>query len=53
MNLLKTLFILLALIISCAVAYGIGIKSIDLVLDAGQWLLLATLSLTFMHTARI
>lgn len=53
MKLLKTMFILLALLMSCAVTYGIGIKSIDLVLDAGQWLLLSTLSLTFMHTARI
>lgn len=53
MKLLKTMFILLALLMSCAIAYGIGIHSIDLVLDAGQWLLLSSLSLTFMHTARI
>ena len=53
MELLKTIFILLGLFMTCAVAYGIGIKSIDLVLDAGQWLLLSTVSLAFMHTARL
>lgn len=53
MKLLKTIFILLGLFMTCAIAYGIGIRSIDLVLDAGQWLLLSTLSLSFMHTARI
>lgn len=53
MKLLKTMFILLALLMSCAIAYGIGIKSIDLILDAGQWLLLSIVSLTFIHVERI
>lgn len=50
---MKTLLSLIALFMLLAVAYGVGIKSIDLVLDAGLFLLASTLTLTFLSFARV
>lgn len=50
---MKTLLSLIALFMLLAMAYGIGIKSIDLVLDAGLFLLSSVLTLTFLSFARI
>lgn len=50
---MKTILSIIALFMLLAMAYGVGIKSIDLVLDAGLYLLVSTLTLTFLSFARI
>lgn len=50
---MKTILSIIVVFMLLAMAYGIGIKSIDLVLDAGLFLLASTLTLTFLSFARI
>lgn len=44
---IRSILVLLVMFMLLAMAYGIGIKSIDLVLDAGLFLLASTLTLSF------
>lgn len=50
---MKTILSLIALFMLLTMAYGVGIKSIDLVLDAGLYLLASTVTLTFLSFARV
>jgi hypothetical protein len=53
MKLLKTIFMLLGSYSILATAYGFGIKDIQLVLDASQYLLLSSLSIAFMSFTKL
>lgn len=53
MNTIRLMLVLLITFFTLAIAYGIGIKSIDLVLDAGQWLILSTIGFSFITFARL
>lgn len=52
MKTIRLILIALIAFFALAVSYGVGIKSLDLVLDAGMYLLGCTLTLTFISFAR-
>lgn len=53
MKTIKHILLLSIMFFGLSLAYGIGIKSIDLILDSGKFLLGSTLAITFSTYARL